>query len=43
MVDKNSKDCLVFNGEIYGYKKYAKQLKDLGIELRDSSDTEVLF
>ncbi len=42
-VDSHSKDCLVFNGEIYGYKKYAKRLKDLGIELRDSSDTEVLF
>ena len=43
-VDKNSKkDCLVFNGEIYGYKDSAKQLKDAGIELRDSSDTEVLL
>ncbi len=42
-VDYHSKDCLVFNGEIYGYKKYAKQLKDKGIELRDLSDTEVLF
>ena len=42
-VDKNTKDCLVFNGEIYGYKKSAKQLKDKGIQLRDSSDTEVLL
>lgn len=42
-IDFHSKDCLVFNGEIYGYKKYVKQLKDKGIELKDSSDTEVLF
>ena len=42
-IDFHSKDCLVFNGEIYGYKKYLKQLKDKGIKLKDSSDTEVLF
>ncbi|MBF96998.1 MAG: asparagine synthase (glutamine-hydrolyzing) [Pelagibacterales bacterium] len=41
--DNASKDCLVFNGEIYGYKKHAKQLSDLGIKLNDLSDTEVLF
>ena len=43
MVDKDLNDCLVFNGEIYGYKDAAKQLKTAGIELRDSSDTEVLL
>ena len=42
-VDTKTKDCLVFNGEIYGYKKLAKRLKDEGIELNNSSDTEVLF
>ena len=26
-VDKNSKDCLVFNGEIYGYKDLLSNLK----------------
>ena len=25
--DFHTKNCLVFNGEIYGYKKYAEQLK----------------
>ena len=42
-VDKDLNDCLVFNGEIYGYKDAAKQIKGAGIELRNSSDTEVLF
>ena len=41
--DKITKDCLVFNGEIYGYKKHASYLKSIGISLKDSSDTEVLF
>ena len=42
-VDQSTQDCLVFNGEIYGYKKHADHLKKLGIKLKDSSDTEVLF
>ena len=42
-LDKITKDCLVFNGEIYGYKKHANHLKTIGISLKDSSDTEVLF
>ncbi len=41
--DHITKDCLVFNGEIYEYKKHARFLKSIGIALRDSSDTEVLF
>ncbi|MEC6996836.1 MAG: asparagine synthase (glutamine-hydrolyzing) [Pseudomonadota bacterium] len=41
--DKETKDCLVFNGEIYGYKKHANYLKKIGIKLIDFSDTEVLF
>ncbi len=41
--DPQTKDCLVFNGENYGYKNLAKQLKAKGIKLQDSSDTEVLF
>ncbi len=40
-VDKNN--FLVFNGEIYGYKKNADFLKKKGISLADNSDTEVLF
>ena len=42
-VDNNTKDCLVFNGEIYGYQEHAKKLKSKGIKINDSSDTEVLF
>ena len=42
-LDKATQDCLVFNGEIYGYKEHAKELKKKGINLIDSSDTEVLF
>ncbi len=34
---------LLFNGEIYGYKKNAKVLREKNIHLRDNSDTEVLF
>ena len=32
-VNTQTKDCLVFNGEIYGYKNYAKILKEKGIEV----------
>lgn len=42
-VDKDFGSYLVFNGEIYGYKKHAKLLTDNGILLKDKSDTEVLF
>ena len=42
-IDKNFGSYLVFNGEIYGYKKHAKLLTDNGIFLKDKSDTEVLF
>jgi asparagine synthase (glutamine-hydrolysing) len=42
-VDRASGDALVFNGEIYGYRSLAAELKSLGVPLRDRSDTEVLF
>ena len=42
-IDKEKNNYLVFNGEIYGYKKIAAQLKKKGIKFRDNSDTEVLF
>jgi asparagine synthase (glutamine-hydrolysing) len=42
-VDEASGDALVFNGEIYGYRELAAELRDGGIPLRDRSDTEVLF
>src|SRR6516162_7091256 len=42
-VDRASDDALVFNGEIYGYRALAEELRDTGVILRDRSDTEVLF
>ena len=41
--DRSSGDCLVFNGEIYDYKKHRKTLLRNNISLIDDSDTEVLF
>src|SRR6266404_8413028 len=42
-VDKASGDALVFNGEIFGYQALADELRTAGVELRDGSDTEILF
>ena len=42
-VDAASGDVLVYNGEIYGYRALAGELRSLGAPLRDRSDTEVLF
>ena len=42
-IDKVNNNYLVFNGEIYGYKEHAKLLKSYGINLKNESDTEVLF
>ena len=42
-VDHASGDALVFNGEIYGYRALADELRRSGTALRDRSDTEVLF
>jgi asparagine synthase (glutamine-hydrolysing) len=42
-VDDASGDALVFNGEIYGYRALADELRGTGVALRDRSDTEVLF
>src|SRR5947207_11656797 len=42
-VDEATGDALVFNGEIYGYRVIADELRGAGIPLRDRSDTEVLF
>jgi asparagine synthase (glutamine-hydrolysing) len=42
-IDNENKNYLVFNGEIYEYKKHAKLLQSYGINLKDQSDTEVLF
>jgi len=42
-VDRATGDALVFNGEIYGYRAHADELRGGGVMLRDRSDTEVLF
>jgi asparagine synthase (glutamine-hydrolysing) len=42
-VDRATGDALVFNGEIYGYRALAEELRGAGVFLRDRSDTEVLF
>ena len=43
MCDADAGLALTFNGEIYGYRKLADELRGAGIPLRDRSDTEVLF
>lgn len=40
---ENGRYILVFNGEIYNYKSFYSELKSKGIELKTSSDTEVLL
>jgi asparagine synthase (glutamine-hydrolysing) len=42
-VDEAAGDALIFNGEVYGYRALAEELRAQGIALRDRSDTEVLF
>jgi len=42
-VDAKSGDALIFNGEIYGFRALAAALRADGVQLRDHSDTEVLF
>ena len=39
----NGRYVIVFNGEIYNYRDIARELTQLGIELRTTSDTEVLI
>lgn len=42
-VDEATGDALSFNGEIYGFRALAAELRAAGVALRDDSDTEVLF
>jgi asparagine synthase (glutamine-hydrolysing) len=42
-VDAATGDALTFNGEIYGFRALADELREAGVALRDRSDTEVLF
>ena len=40
-IDKTK--VIVFNGEIYNYKKLKTQLVNVGVEFKTSSDTEVII
>ncbi len=40
---RDSRYVVVYNGEIYNFKKIAKELIDSGVSLRTTSDTEVLI
>jgi asparagine synthase (glutamine-hydrolysing) len=42
-VSKDGRYVMVYNGEIYNFKKTARELTDAGISLRTSSDTEVII
>lgn len=43
MFNESRKLCLVFNGEIYNYKKLRDELVKLGYQFKTSSDTEVIL
>ena len=43
MFSADQKVCVVFNGEIYGYKKLRTKLIKLGYTFRSTSDTEVIL
>jgi asparagine synthase (glutamine-hydrolysing) len=43
MLDTETKNVLVFNGEIYNYKEIRKKLSNLGVIFKTDSDTEVLL
>jgi asparagine synthase (glutamine-hydrolysing) len=42
-VDAASGNALIYNGEIYGHRRFDKELQDAGCTLRDHCDTETLF
>jgi asparagine synthase (glutamine-hydrolysing) len=43
MVDENSGNVLIFNGEIYNFKKIKKELEAHGLRFKTESDTEVVL
>lgn len=43
MIDKSSRYCISYNGEIYNFKELRNELINEGIEFTSSGDTEVLF
>ena len=42
-VDGPSGNALIFNGEIYGHRRFDSEIRRSGHELRDHCDTETLF
>lgn len=43
MINRETGDCLVFNGEIYNFHHLRAKLRTLGVSFRSSGDTEVLL
>ena len=43
MVNPDTGDCLVFNGEIYNFRSLRERLLSRGVHVRSSGDTEVLL
>ena len=43
MFSEDNKICIVFNGEIYNYRKLKNQLLEQGVTFRTTSDTEVIL
>lgn len=43
MVDRETGDCLIFNGEIYNFRWLRAKLESKGVRVRSSGDTEVLL
>lgn len=43
MVDPSTENVIVFNGEIYNYKKIVSELKELGHQFNSNTDTEMIL
>ena len=43
MISKDGKKVIIYNGELYNYKKIKKDLMEKGVEFTTNSDTEVVL
>ena len=43
MTDINNQFCIVFNGEIYNYRRLRDKLISMGLSFRTNSDTEIIL